>query len=141
MRFVAPVIAVLEFLDLGQGQLLATGQHVGQNRIAAFVPKSPLRPVALDLRALVLRGPKESGQAVLHRGSFTCPSSLETTSAPHFGPELCSEVHAVRISAGRPLRPARTTRRWGATPEGDFVPSMDPSLPFLVRGGWGLVFF
>ena len=61
------MIAVLEFLDLGQGQLLATGQHVGQNRIAAFVPKSPLRPVALDLRALVLRGPKESWHAILRR--------------------------------------------------------------------------
>ena len=58
---------MLKFLDLGQGKLLATGQNVRDHRVAALAPKFPLRPVALDLRALVLRGPKESWQAILRR--------------------------------------------------------------------------
>ena len=65
---------------------------------------------------------------------------LDPFSAPQFGAAPVAEVQIVRIFADTAPETPRTTHQLGAIPKADFAPRTNPSLPSLVRGGWGLVF-
>ena len=92
-----------------------------------------LRTVADDL----LRGPEARGERTNESPSiweFPHPLSLETFVVPHFGLVPFAKVPTARTVAATAHLPSHPTHFSGATYEGSIMPSMDPSLPFLVKG-------